>query len=88
MMAAEQAAFAAHLTKRELASRWRVTTRTIERKMRDGTAPAYVRVLGSRQALFPIPNVEAAEKGSMYISLAHERTAEIQREGEQKENDA
>lgn len=63
----------AHLTKSELAARWRVTPRTIERKMRLGTAPPHMRQ-GTR-ALFPIEGVKAQERARTFSSLAAELAA-------------
>jgi hypothetical protein len=52
--------------------------------MRDGSAPPFER--RGRQALFPLEKILAWEQAATFTSLAAERAAEIQREGEQKEN--
>jgi hypothetical protein len=68
------------LTKAQLAARWLISTRSLERKMRDGTAPAYVRAPGSQKALFPHANIIAKEQENTHASRAAEVAAQCRKE--------
>ena len=48
------------LTKKEIAARWCVTVRTVERLVRDGKCPPVTRI--GRRVLFGIEAVEAWER--------------------------
>ncbi|GAC1550116.1 MAG: hypothetical protein NVS2B5_05760 [Beijerinckiaceae bacterium] len=61
---------AVFLTKKELAERKRVTTRTVERWMSRGEGPPYTR--HGRRALFSVENVEAWERASTFPSRVAE----------------
>ena len=50
---------AVHLTERELAERWRSSTRTLQRRRRDGSAPPHLLVGG--RVLYPVAEIEAFE---------------------------
>ena len=72
------------LTKQGLASRLQKTTRTIERMMRAGTCPPYIRLPGSNRPLWDVPAVEAFERQHTHTSLAAELCAELKREGSEE----
>jgi hypothetical protein len=64
-----------YLTKAQLADRWHLSRRQIERKMSSG-ALVYVRQPGTRKALFSLAYIEALERQSTHTSTAAEAAKE------------
>jgi predicted site-specific integrase-resolvase len=48
-----------HLTPRQLATRWQVSEKTLERWRHEGTGPAFLKVVG--RVLYPVQHIEAME---------------------------
>ena len=48
-----------HLTPRQLATRWHVSEKTLERWRHEGIGPAYLKVVG--RVLYPLQHIEALE---------------------------
>ena len=48
-----------HLTPRQLATRWHVSEKTLERWRHTGTGPGFVKIVG--RILYPMAGVEAIE---------------------------
>lgn len=48
-----------HLTTQQLAARWHVSEKTLERWRNQGTGPAYMKVVG--RILYPVQHIEAIE---------------------------
>lgn len=48
-----------HLTPRQLATRWQVSEKTLERWRHTGTGPGFVKIVG--RILYPISDIEAME---------------------------
>lgn len=48
-----------HLTPQQLAARWQISEKTLERWRRRGTGPGFLRVVG--RVLYPLEQVEACE---------------------------
>ena len=48
-----------HLTPRQLANRWQVSEKTLERWRNQGTGPAFLKVVG--RVLYPVQHIEALE---------------------------
>ncbi len=48
-----------HLTPRQLATRWHVSEKTLERWRHTGTGPGFVKIVG--RILYPIADIEAIE---------------------------
>ncbi len=48
-----------HLTPRQLATRWHVSEKTLERWRYTGTGPGFVKIVG--RILYPIADIEAIE---------------------------
>lgn len=48
-----------HLTPQQLATRWHVSEKTLERWRNQGTGPAFLKVVG--RVLYPVQHIEAIE---------------------------
>ncbi len=48
-----------HLTPQQLATRWHISEKTLERWRNQGTGPAFLKVVG--RVLYPIQHIEAIE---------------------------
>ena len=48
-----------HLTPRQLAARWQVSKKTLERWRREGTGPVFLKFVG--RVLYPVQHIEALE---------------------------
>jgi hypothetical protein len=48
-----------HLTPQQLATRWHVSEKTLERWRNQGTGPAFLKVFG--RVLYPLQHIEALE---------------------------
>lgn len=48
-----------HLTPRQLAARWQVSEKTLERWRHEGNGPAFLKVVG--RVLYPVQHIEAME---------------------------
>ncbi len=60
-----------HLTPQQLAARWHVSTKTLERWRHEGTGPAFLKVVG--RVLYPVQHIEALE--ASHIQLVTTLTA-------------
>lgn len=57
-----------HLTPRQLAARWHVSEKTLERWRHTGTGPGFLKIVG--RILYPLADVEAIEaKHSHFAAL-------------------
>ena len=66
----------AFLDKKELAAELHLSTRSIERMMRSGDAPPFIRA-GARKALFERTAVAEWAKARTYSSIAAEMAADV-----------
>jgi hypothetical protein len=61
----EQGAGGPLLTTPELAQRWKMSARSLERWRRQGRGPAYISL--PRKVLYPLANVQAYENGRLRL---------------------
>ena len=71
------------LTTQELASRRRVSIRTVERWRSDGSGPPFQR--RGQLCLYPIDKVQAWEQAGEFSSIAHERAVQLSKGAENEE---
>ena len=57
-----------HLTPQQLAARWHVSEKTLERWRNQGTGPAFLKVVG--RVLYPLQQIEALEAKRIRIATS------------------
>jgi hypothetical protein len=58
-----------HLTPQQLATRWHVSEKTLERWRTKGTGPAFLKVVG--RVLYPLQHIEALETKRIRLATSN-----------------